>query len=106
MSRIPALSTIVVLCAVGPVATQAQTPSTAGQYSISHAVVTEYPTPSAQSLPQGLDIDASGNIWYTETTAGKIAVLRTNPHDGGVYRSKWWPAGHAKGGLRRHLVHR
>jgi virginiamycin B lyase len=78
MSRIISLSAIAVVCAAGSVVAQAQAASSPGQYSLSHAAVTEYPTPSAESLPQGLDIDASGNIWYTETTAGKIAVLRTN----------------------------
>ena len=66
MNRILSLVTVVALCTAVPVKTHAQAPS---------AIITEYPTPSAQSLPQGLAIDGAGNIWYTETTAGKIAVL-------------------------------
>jgi len=42
------------------------------------AVITEFATPSANSLPEGVDVDRYGNIWYAETSAGKIAVLWTN----------------------------
>ena len=41
-------------------------------------MITEYPTASAKSFPQGIDIDEDGYIWYTETGAGKIAVRRPN----------------------------
>jgi virginiamycin B lyase len=78
MNRILSLSTAMVFCAAGIFVAKAQTASMANQYSITHAVITEYLTPSAASLPQGLDIDKQGNIWYCETTAGKIAVLRTD----------------------------
>jgi virginiamycin B lyase len=40
------------------------------------ATITEFPTTSPTSLPQGIDIAPDGNVWYAETTAGKIAVLR------------------------------
>jgi virginiamycin B lyase len=75
MNRILSLVTVVALCIAVPVDTHAQTTSAVVDNSIRSAVITEYPTPSAQSLPQGLDIDEAGNIWYTETAAGKIAVL-------------------------------
>jgi len=76
MSRIVSVSTIVALCVASSIAANAQTASTRAQCSFGHAVITEFPTPSAQSLPQALDIDAKGNIWYAETAAGKLAVLR------------------------------
>jgi virginiamycin B lyase len=40
------------------------------------ATITEFPTPSTFSYPQGIDTSASGDIWYAETSAGKIAELR------------------------------
>lgn len=76
MSRILSLSTVVALCVAISIVTQAQTASTTDQHSISQAVITEFLTPSQQSLPQALDIDPKGNVWYVETAAGKIAVLR------------------------------
>ena len=76
MSRILSVTTIAALCAAVSGATHAQTAATADQCSISHAAITEYLTPTQQSLPQALDIDAKGNVWYVETAAGKIAVLR------------------------------
>jgi virginiamycin B lyase len=42
------------------------------------ATITEFPTPSAASLPQGVDIGQNGDIWYAETSVGKIALLRSN----------------------------
>jgi virginiamycin B lyase len=78
MSRILSVSTIVTLCVAGSIAAKAQTASTPAQCSFGHAAITEFLTPSAESLPQGLDIDAKGNIWYAETSAGKLAVLRPN----------------------------
>jgi|SRR5579859_2317988 len=42
------------------------------------ATITEFPTPSAASLPQGVDIGQSGEVWYAETSVGKIALLRPN----------------------------
>ena len=74
MSRILSFVIVVALSTALPVDTHAQTAS-ADNSSTGRAVITEFPTPSAQSLPQGLDIDDCGNIWYTETAAGKIAVL-------------------------------
>lgn len=76
MSRILSVSTIAALCMAAPIAAKAQTASTANQCSPNHAIITEFLTPSAQSLPQGLDIDQKGNVWYAETAAGKLAVLR------------------------------
>ncbi len=40
------------------------------------ATITEIPTPSPMSLPQGLDIAPDGSVFYTETNAGKIARLQ------------------------------
>jgi virginiamycin B lyase len=40
------------------------------------ATITEIPTPSPQSLPQGLDVAKDGSVFYTETAAGKIARLQ------------------------------
>lgn len=42
------------------------------------ATITEFPTPSAGSLPQGVDLGQNGQVWYAETSAGKIALLRPN----------------------------
>lgn len=42
------------------------------------ATITEFPTPSAASLPQGVDIGQNGEVWYAETSVGKIALLRSN----------------------------
>ena len=41
-----------------------------------HATITEIPTPSPLSLPQGLDVAQDGSVFYTETAAGKIARLQ------------------------------
>jgi virginiamycin B lyase len=37
---------------------------------------TAFATPTQASTPQGVDVAADGNVWYSETSAGKIAVLR------------------------------
>jgi len=42
------------------------------------ATITEFPTPSAASLPQGIDIGLNGDVWFSENSVGKVAVLRTN----------------------------
>jgi virginiamycin B lyase len=42
------------------------------------ATITEFATTSPTSLPQGLDISCDGDLWYTETSVGKIAVLHPN----------------------------
>jgi virginiamycin B lyase len=76
MSRILSLLAIVTLFAAGMIDVQAQAGSTTEQRSIGHAVITEYLTASQASLPQGLDVDNKGNLWYAETNAGKIALLR------------------------------
>ena len=39
---------------------------------------TEFPTPSAASLPQGVDVASNGDVWFSETNAGKVAVLRAD----------------------------
>jgi virginiamycin B lyase len=39
------------------------------------ATISEFATPSPSSSPQGIDIAADGSVWYSETTAGKIAVF-------------------------------
>ena len=78
MNRILSLVSVVALCTAVPVDTHAQTSFTADGNSCSRAVITEYPTASAMSFPQGIDIDEDGNIWYAETGAGKLAVLRPN----------------------------
>ncbi|WP_197339494.1 SMP-30/gluconolactonase/LRE family protein [Ralstonia solanacearum] len=40
-----------------------------------NAVIGEFATPSPSSSPQGVDVASDGSVWYSETTAGKIAVL-------------------------------
>jgi virginiamycin B lyase len=42
------------------------------------ATITEFPTPSATSLPEGVDVGQNGDIWYAETSVGKIALLASN----------------------------
>lgn len=44
----------------------------------SFSTITEYPTPTPTSFPQGIDASVSGHIWYAETSAGKIAELQPN----------------------------
>jgi virginiamycin B lyase len=39
------------------------------------ATIGEYPTPTQASSPQGMDVASDGSVWYSETAAGKIAVL-------------------------------
>lgn len=38
--------------------------------------IAEFATPSPSSSPQGVDVALDGSVWYSETAAGKIAVLR------------------------------
>ena len=40
------------------------------------ATIIEFPTPTPQSLPQGLDVAKDGSVFYTETAAGRIARLQ------------------------------
>lgn len=42
------------------------------------ATITEVLTPSLSSLPEGVDIGRNGDIWYAETSVGKIALLRSD----------------------------
>ena len=46
--------------------------------NVEQATITEFPTPSATSLPEGVDIGQNGDVWYAETSVGKVAVLRSN----------------------------
>jgi len=41
-----------------------------------NAAISEFATPSPSSSPQGIDVAGDGSVWYAETSAGKIAVLR------------------------------
>jgi virginiamycin B lyase len=78
----PMLSFVVlaVLCCAAPLNVQAQssTVGTAVSVNSQQATITEVPTPSTFSLPQGVDIAGDGSIWYAETSAGKIAQLKAN----------------------------
>lgn len=67
MKRIPHLVLAAIVCAVASCSVQAQ-----------KTTITEFATPSAASLPQGVDIGSNGDIWYAETSAGKIAVQHAN----------------------------
>lgn len=49
--------------------------STAAQSVPTNATISEFATPSPTSSPQGVDVASNGDVWYSETTAGKIAVL-------------------------------
>lgn len=40
------------------------------------ATIGEFATPSPASSPQGVDVAFDGSVWYAETAAGKLAVLR------------------------------
>jgi virginiamycin B lyase len=42
------------------------------------STITEYHTPTAASFPQGVDVSLTGNVWYAETSAGKIAERQPN----------------------------
>jgi virginiamycin B lyase len=52
------------------------TSSAATGGSAVQTTISEFATPSPSSSPQGMDIAGDGSVWYAETTAGKIAVLR------------------------------
>jgi virginiamycin B lyase len=67
MKHIQYLAVAALVCATAPFSMRAQT---------SKSAITEFPTPSTFSLPQGMDIGCDGNVWYSETNAGKIAVQR------------------------------
>jgi virginiamycin B lyase len=75
MKRILHLALPAMICTSAAFSMQAQTPLTKNDGKIK-ATISEFATPSQASLPQGLDIACDGNVWYTETSAGKIAVLR------------------------------
>jgi virginiamycin B lyase len=49
--------------------------STATQSVPAKDTISEFATPSPTSSPQGVDVASNGDVWYSETTAGKIAVL-------------------------------
>lgn len=72
MKRMLHLAAPAILCVAAAFGLQAETRSAAN----TKATITEFATTSPMSLPQGLDIDCNGSVWYTETSAGKIAVLR------------------------------
>src|ERR1700743_64265 len=75
MKRILHLALPAMICAAAAFSMQAQTPLiTIGGKA--KATIAEFATPSQASLPHGLDIACDGSVWYTETSAGKIAVLR------------------------------
>jgi virginiamycin B lyase len=39
--------------------------------------ITEFPIPTANSLPSGITIGPDGNLWFTETSANKIGRITT-----------------------------
>jgi virginiamycin B lyase len=45
------------------------------QGATAKATISEIATPSPFSSPQGVDAASDGSVWYSETSAGKIAVL-------------------------------
>ncbi|MGC1550902.1 MAG: hypothetical protein WA777_20455 [Rhodanobacter sp.] len=45
------------------------------QGASAEATISEFATPSPSSSPQGVDIASDGSVWYSETSAGKIAVF-------------------------------
>jgi virginiamycin B lyase len=51
-------------------------PSSATDALPAQATIGEFATPSPASSPQGVDVAFDGSVWYAETTAGKLAVLR------------------------------
>jgi virginiamycin B lyase len=75
MKRILHVAAPAIACLVAAYGIQAQTPLTKNG-GTPKATIAEFTTPSPASLPQGLDIACDGAVWYTETSAGKIAVLR------------------------------
>lgn len=46
------------------------------QAAAPQATIGEFATPTQASSPQGVDTARDGSVWYSETSAGKIAVLR------------------------------
>src|SRR5688572_7121457 len=38
-------------------------------------VVTEFPIPTAESLPQSIALGVDGNLWFTEAKAGQIGRI-------------------------------
>jgi virginiamycin B lyase len=71
VKRISPFVVAAVLCGVAPFSVRAQSIP----FALPQATVTELPTPSAFSLPQGPDLAIDGSLWYAETSAGKIAVV-------------------------------
>ncbi len=71
---------LAVLCCAAPLNVKAQSSAAGADVSVNRqqATITEVPTPSTFSLPQGVDIAGDGSIWYAETSAGKIAQLKAN----------------------------
>jgi streptogramin lyase len=39
--------------------------------------VTEFPIPTASSLPSGITMGPDGNLWFTETSGNKIGRITT-----------------------------
>jgi virginiamycin B lyase len=72
VKRILHLLVAATTCTALPLSLQAQS------LAATPATITEYPTPSILSLPQGPDIAPDGSLWYAESSAGKIAVLHPN----------------------------
>jgi virginiamycin B lyase len=72
MRRIQHLFAAAMMCAVALCCVRAQAAAS------SKVTITEFATPTNFSLPQGVDVDSNSNVWYSETSAGKIAVLRAN----------------------------
>ncbi|GLQ98111.1 Vgb family protein [Dyella mobilis] len=58
-----------------PIAASAAPCAAPAQSAAHQAVISEYATPTQASSPQGVDIARDGSVWYSETAAGKIAVL-------------------------------
>ncbi|MGO4702026.1 Vgb family protein [Dyella sp. 2RAB6] len=62
---------------LGAVALLLPAPSSAAPGALpAKPVISAFATPTQASSPQGVDVAADGSVWYSETTAGKIAVLR------------------------------
>ena len=73
MKRIVYLATSAIVSAA-IFGAQAQA-STVAQSVTAKATISEFATPSPNSSPQGVDIAGNGDVWYSETNAGKITVM-------------------------------
>src|SRR5215470_11714481 len=71
-SRIPRYFFVVVLSILTLILSVGVTSALAAPAKV--GTITEYPVPTASSNPYAITTGPDGNLWFTESTANKIAV--------------------------------